>query len=48
MYLEKTCRPSLRENEGEQGGSKVTAAGGPVQDVLMTERTGAGGSEGHV
>lgn len=48
MYLEKTCGPSLRENVGEQGDSQVTAAGDPVQDVLMTERTGAGGSEGHV
>lgn len=45
MYLEKTCGPSLRENVGEQGDSKVTAAGDPVQDVLMTERRGAGGSE---
>lgn len=40
MSLERTQGPSVRDRVGEQGGSDVAAAGDPVQDLLMIERTG--------
>lgn len=39
---------SQREKVGEQGDFEVTAAHDPVQEVLMTERTGEGRSEDDV